>query len=177
VNEYLKLVKEKELSENRLNQLINRNLPESVTLPVTDFRAIEEPMTPQQRQEQLYSATVKDIERVSRDLRCLFYIIENLVWLLWKHVDYYFNRSIVQPTQQFPALKEKEEQLLTQPLLSISQPELEELRKQLTIALTQTQPGQTDNLLNILINLETPTAQPSEFTYYVCRQLKQVLKT
>lgn len=66
-------------------------------------------------------------------------IIENTLWIFWKHLDYYFNYSPFLPEKQKP----------------ISALELNQLRKDVNTALNrQVHPGRPEPVLNALTQIE-----------------------
>lgn len=146
-----------ELSPEEINQYASR-APSS------------EDTSPQQRQFFAQFYLSQYYAEKSKQISTLFFIIENALWILWKHLDLFFHMAPYKKgSPGFP---------VTEPATAPTGPETvdrEQLRRDL-VSLLGRQPhyGQTESTLTLLTQLDK-MRKPS-FIYFVVKKLRDIIR-
>jgi len=125
-------------------------------------------ISPQQRLFFAQRKLHEILSEKSSTMSILIYIIENLLWVLWRHLDYYFNRYVFAQYREFSS----------EPQFFVTNTsELEEFRREISTALNQIQSGQTESTLGLLSRIDKAKyLNKPNIIYYVVRQLKELLR-
>eukprot|EP01114_Cavostelium_apophysatum_P016090 TRINITY_DN4519_c0_g2_i1.p1 TRINITY_DN4519_c0_g2~~TRINITY_DN4519_c0_g2_i1.p1 ORF type:complete len:1835 (+),score=550.65 TRINITY_DN4519_c0_g2_i1:218-5722(+) len=117
-----------------------------------------------QRRHLVQKRLLEIVNEKTESVGCLLYTIENLLYLLLRHLQFFFSSNAA-----------NRRATLASELLTSN--ELADLKQEVSDSLSQIQAGQTESTLNVLTKLEeVANPQKSGIIYVNVRQLKELLR-
>eukprot|EP01119_Soliformovum_irregulare_P021145 TRINITY_DN6989_c0_g1_i1.p1 TRINITY_DN6989_c0_g1~~TRINITY_DN6989_c0_g1_i1.p1 ORF type:complete len:538 (+),score=144.44 TRINITY_DN6989_c0_g1_i1:261-1874(+) len=125
---------------------------------------LEDTMEPHQRQHNQLVKLNDNIRDKNSDLEQSFYVLENALWILWKHLDHFLGVRSVDGTSHLDPQFDTE----------LSPSKLDKIKREVLSQLERQSSGRTESPLTLLTNLK-PKRKP-DFIYFLVGKLRSLLR-